>query len=474
MVFSSITFILYFLPVFMVLYYLTPSKYRNFTLLAGSIFFYSWGAPRFIFVIIGTSLVDYFVINRMYRVGNKSSKKRLLALSVGINIGLLFYFKYANFFVENINVVLGNLSIGSLHMAKIILPIGISFYTFESITYSVDIYKGIHKPLKRFVDYQLYILLFPKLIAGPIVRYQEIAGQITNRVGQETLNNILLGLYRFSIGLGKKTLIANEMGLRADRIFGGEMIDLSTPDAWIGALAYTFQIYFDFSGYSDMAIGLCRMMGFHIPENFESPYTSKSITEFWQRWHISLGKWMKNYLYIPMGGNQNGSKWLTYRNLWLVFFFSGLWHGASWTFVIWGLYHGIFIVIERMLKNKLPFRAPAFVRIAYTFFLVSIGWVFFRIENISKAKMYLSTMFSFNDMPMSDYENSFWFYSIMAVLFSLIVLLPKGSQLKDFIYGTHTESKHHLILAGFSFVLLVLSILSITSSGFNPFIYFRF
>ena len=458
----------------MVLYYLTPSKYRNITLLAGSVFFYSWGAPRFIFVIIGTSLVDYFVINRMHSVSQKNAKKWLLALSVGINLGLLFYFKYANFFVENLNVILGTFSADGVRMAKVLLPIGISFYTFESITYSVDIYRGIHKPLKRFVDYQLYILLFPKLIAGPIVRYQEIAGQITNRVSQETLNNVLLGLYRFSIGLGKKTLIANQMGLRADRILGGDLIDLSTPDAWIGALAYTFQIYFDFSGYSDMAIGLCKMLGFNIPENFESPYTSKSITEFWRRWHISLGRWMKNYLYIPLGGNKKSSEWLTYRNLWVVFFVSGLWHGASWTFVIWGLYHGLFIVIERILKGRLPFEFPPTIRMFFTFFIVTIGWVFFRIENIKLAKIYLNSLFSFNNLPASTFETSFWFYFFLAILFSVLVVLPGGKRVKAFIYGNHTGNKQHLVMASICTFLLVLSVLSISSSGFNPFIYFRF
>jgi alginate O-acetyltransferase complex protein AlgI len=474
MVFSSITFILYFLPAFLVLYYVTPSKYRNITLLLGSIFFYAWGAPKFIFVIIGTTIIDYVVINIMHLEKRGNVQKGLLALSVSINLALLFYFKYANFFVDNLNVFLGTFSENQMRLGTVLLPIGISFYTFESITYSVDIYRGIHKPLKRFTDYLLYILLFPKLIAGPIVRYQEIAGQIKDRVGKETIDNVLIGLYRFSIGLGKKALIANELGLRADRLMGADALNLSSPDAWVGALAYTFQIYFDFSGYSDMAIGICKMVGFDIPENFESPYTSKSITEFWRRWHISLGAWMKNYLYIPLGGNKNPNKWLNYRNLWVVFFISGLWHGASWTFVIWGLYHGFFIVLERSLKSSFFIKIPSIIKLLYTFFIVTLGWVFFRIENIEKAKSYFSYMFDFSNLSLGDYDTSFWVCFGFAVVFSLMVNIPGGRLLKEYIYRSEHTLKSHLVMTMLCGILLVLSVLSISANGFNPFIYFRF
>jgi alginate O-acetyltransferase complex protein AlgI len=410
----------------------------------------------------------------MFRVEHKHAKKSLLALSIGINLALLFYFKYANFFADNLNIILKTFSENQLRLGKVLLPIGISFYTFESITYSVDIYRGIHKPLKRFTDYLLYILLFPKLIAGPIVRYQEIAGQLRSRVGKETIDNVLTGLYRFSIGLAKKTLIANEMGLIADRLMSGDVLNLSSPDAWIGALAYTFQIYFDFSGYSDMAIGLCKMMGFNIPENFESPYTSKSITEFWRRWHISLGKWMKNYLYIPLGGNKSSSQWLNYRNLWVVFFLSGLWHGASWTFIIWGLYHGFFIILERSFKNSIFSKINPVIKTVVTFIIVTVGWVFFRIENIGKAKEYFSFMFNFTDLTIGDYTASFWFYFSIAVVFSIMVKIPGGQLLKEYIYRTEHSLRSHGLMTVMCSLLLILSIFSISANGFNPFIYFRF
>lgn len=474
MVFSSITFLIYFLPAFLALYYSVPKKFKNIVLLLSSVFFYSWGAPKFIFVILGTTFIDFHLVKWMAASTEKRKKTALLATSVGINLGLLLYFKYSNFFVENLNVVLEFAGIQAIHWTKLILPIGISFYTFESITYTVDVFRGVHKPLQKFWNYQLYIILFPKLIAGPIVRYHDIADQIEDRTNSETLDNFLSGLYRFIIGLSKKVLIANSVGLIADHTIDGNPIHLSMPHAWIGILAYTFQIYFDFAGYSDMAIGICKMVGFKIPENFNSPYTSRSITEFWRRWHISLGKWMKNYLYIPLGGNRTDSKIKLYRNLWLVFIFSGLWHGASWGFILWGLYHGLFIVLERSFLSSFYQKIGRLPATVITFFIVTIGWVFFRIEDAQKVGVYLSRMFDFNHLEIPYLESNFWFFFVCAVVFSFFSFSKIGERMQLRFYNTTTSARGHVLMFALCMTLLFLCISSITSSNFNPFIYFRF
>lgn len=304
MVFSSTLFLFYFFPAFLIFYYLADKKYKNLVILFFSVAFYSWGAPKFIFVVLATTLLDFYLVKWMDRIAKPGMRKLLLTISVCVNIGLLFYFKYHNFFVENINAVFLSAGIKPLPLLNVIMPVGISFYTFETITYVVDVYRRVHKPLSNFVNYQTYILLFPKLIAGPIIRYHDIAGQITNREVNETIDNKLTGFYRFCLGLGKKVLIANVTGAYADQVFNTGINSLSWTDAWLGILAYTFQIYFDFSGYSDMAIGIGKMTGFIFPENFNNPYISQSITEFWRRWHITLGAWMRSYLYIPLGGNR--------------------------------------------------------------------------------------------------------------------------------------------------------------------------
>lgn len=347
MVFSSIIFLLAFFPAFLITYYLADKKFKNLVILVFSIFFYSWGAPKFIFVILGTTFLDFHLVKWMSMTKSQLSRRLMLSLSVSVNLGLLFYFKYSNFFIENVNEILSVFGDKHIQWTKLVLPIGISFYTFETITYVVDVYRRVHKPLHNFWDYQTYIILFPKLIAGPIIRYHDLADQITDRSANETIDNRLTGFYRFIIGLAKKVLIANQMGLQADTIFAMDYSTIDSTTAWVGILAYTFQIYFDFSGYSDMAIGIGKMIGFKFPENFNSPYVSQSITEFWRRWHMTLGAWMRNYLYIPLGGNRVSSKARLYFNLWFVFLASGLWHGASWSFVIWGAYHGLFLVLER-------------------------------------------------------------------------------------------------------------------------------
>ena len=342
MVFSSHIFLLYFLPAFLLLYFLVPAKWRNGVLLLASVVFYAWGAPDFVLVLLASTVANFYIVKAMDKAQSLKAKRLWCAAALTVSLGLLAYFKYANFFVDNIKALLASLGLGVMGWTKVLLPIGISFFTFQSVTYVVDTYRGVNRPMKSLVDYVVYIIMFPQLIAGPIVRYNEIADQISAR-RRLRWDECLQGFYRFVIGLSKKVLIADVIGRSVDMALGGDLTAMDTGSAWITIAAYTMQLYFDFSGYSDMAIGLGRIMGFRFPENFNNPYVSMSVTEFWRRWHITLGTFMRNYLYIPLGGNRSGL-WRTYFNLWVVFLLSGLWHGAGWNFVLWGAYHGVFLV----------------------------------------------------------------------------------------------------------------------------------
>ena len=473
MVFSSITFLLYFLPLFLLVYYLSPKRFKNYIILLFSIVFYAWGAPKFVFILLGTTAASFYLVKWMQQTPLQKNKKLLLALSVFINLGLLAFFKYANFFVDNLNQAFSLLGYNAVAWTKIVLPIGISFYTFQTLTYSVDVYRGVHKPLNKLSDYVLYIIMFPQLIAGPIVRYNSIADQIVTR--NETNADRLLGFYRFSIGLAKKVLIANVMGARADEIMGLDFYTIDSTTAWIGILAYTFQIYFDFSGYSDMAIGIGRMIGFKFPENFDNPYTSKSITEFWRRWHMTLGDWMKNYLYIPLGGNKVKTQRRLYFNLWFVFLVSGLWHGAAWNFIIWGAFHGFFLVIERLFLSKLLKKTGAAISLFYTFFVTIMGWVIFRIEDYQSAFTYYGKLFSFNFSKFDFYQNKeVLIIFVFAILFSFFTLFPYGKKIQNAVF--YSEYSPKALTFGFiiSLLLFGMSVASIATSDFNPFIYFRF
>ena len=474
MVFSSIVFLLFFLPAFLLLYYLADKKYKNIVILIFSILFYGWGAPKFIFVILGVTFLDFYLVKWMSNTQTRLYRRIMLTLSVIVNLGLLFYFKYSNFFIENVNSLLSIAGDKNIHWTKLVLPLGISFYTFETITYVVDVYRKVHKPLTNFWDYQLYIILFPKLIAGPIIRYHDLADQITDRTENETIDHKLIGFYRFTIGLSKKVLIANHMGLQADAIFAMNFTGLDSFTAWIGILAYTFQIYFDFSGYSDMAIGIAQMIGFKFPENFNNPYTSRSITEFWRRWHISLGSWMRNYLYIPLGGNRVKSKGRLYFNLWLVFLASGLWHGASWSFVLWGAYHGMFLVFERMFLLNFYEKIGKWPSTIINFLIVTIGWVFFRVEKIGDAVIFLKRMFAFDFKSHLSFDVEFYTFFILAGFFAFFTMLKKGQQIQDAIFINDYSTQRHIALSLVTVVLFVISISTITTFGFNPFIYFRF
>jgi len=398
----------------------------------------------------------------------------MLVLSLFINLGVLAYFKYANFFIENLNSILSTSDLTTLKWAEVVLPIGISFFTFQSVTYTLDIYWKKHEPLNELKDYLLYILLFPQLIAGPIIRFNTIAGEISDREQNDTVEYKLEGVYLFILGLSKKVLIANQVGEFVDILFSSSE-DLFWVYAWIGVTAYSIQIYFDFSGYSDMAIGLGKIMGFNFPENFKSPYTSKSITEFWRKWHITLGTFMKDYLYIPLGGNRTSSELRNYTNLIIVFLLSGLWHGASWNFIIWGAWHGLFLIMERLFLSKVLEKVWRAIGIAYTYLVVLVGWVFFRTENFQDAMKYFKGMI--NTIPSEtaiEMPYNFIFFLFIGLIFAFLTVFKFGKKIETFFYYHVYSLEQHISLSLLSLVLLILSLSYIFASGFNPFIYFRF
>ncbi len=474
MIFSSSVFLVFFLPALLLCYYLVPRKLKNIVLLVFSIFFYAWGAPNFIFVLLGTTFVDFHLVKWMDASTDKWKRRLLLICSVSINLGLLAYFKYMNFFIGNFNSILEISGIGAVPLLKVVMPIGISFYTFETITYVVDVYRKIHKPLKNFWDYQLYIILFPKLIAGPIVRYHEISDQITDRKQNDTFDNRLTGFLRFCLGLGKKVLIANTVGEFADTIFSTNPEIMNSLTVWLGVLAYTFQIYFDFSGYSDMAIGLGLMLGFKFPENFNNPYISQNITEFWRRWHMTLGNWMRNYLYIPLGGNRV-SKHRLYFNLAFVFIVSGFWHGAAWNFIAWGAYHGIFLIADRLFLEKLLQKSGKYISIIFTFIVVMIGWVLFRVESMEHFATLFVKMLAFDFHPDSFFVQQKVIYTLIIAGFFAFFCFNKFTQkVQNYVYGSSKNSISHFAFSMLAMILMIISLGNILSSDFNPFIYFRF
>lgn len=475
MVFSSTLFLFYFLPCFLLVYTSSPRNYRNYIIVLASLFFYAWGAPKFIFIILASILADYFIVRKMATVEG-DFRKYLLGNSLILNVGLLAYFKYSNFFIENFNWALSKLGFTPMDWTAVILPIGISFFTFQKITYSIDIYRKLNNPLEKISDYILYILLFPHLIAGPIVRYHEIADQIRNRDSEDNANNRLYGFFRFTIGLAKKVLIANILAEQADKIFAMDVNTISSSTAWIGALAYTFQIYFDFSGYSDMAIGLAKMMGFTFPENFNLPYISKSITEFWRRWHITLGQWMRDYLYIPLGGNRVTPNRIL-MNLLIVFLISGLWHGAAWTFILWGAYHGFFLILDKLFLLKFYKKIGVGIGLPITFVLTVFGWVLFRANDLTQAIVFIKRMilFSNNGLASIELHKGFWITFFIAIFFSFIAVIPKAEKMIENFFSPSEDLKEFSYLKYITTaVLLVISASILISTGFNPFIYFRF
>ena len=488
MVFSSTLFLFYFLPVFLGLYWLAPVRLKNPVALAASLLFYAWGGLAFLGLFLASVVVNFLLIRGMAATPVRWQQRIFLVLSILVNVSMLFYFKYANFFLENASAVRGYLGSGPLTWEKVVLPIGISFFTFEKLTYTIDVYRGVNQPLRSFWDFLLYIMLFPKMIAGPIVRFHEIAGQLTDRRAFDTVDEKLAGFFRFTIGLAKKVLIANVLGEQADRIFALDPATLPVAQAWLGALAYTFQIYFDFSGYSDMALGLGRLMGFQFPENFNSPYAARSTTEFWQRWHITLGRWMRDYLYIPLGGNRVKTSRL-YVNLWTVFILSGFWHGAAWTFIAWGAYHGLFLVLDRLVLLRIYRRLGA-LSIVPTFAITVVGWVLFRAATLSGAAAYIGRMLgghpapaanpqavppAIADMDWAQFNEMFWALLALAAVFAFMNALPGLERRNLSLYAARPLPGRRAAAFGLAAaLLLVLSAGSILGSAFNPFIYFRF
>jgi Predicted membrane protein involved in D-alanine export len=465
MVFSSAVFLLKFLPIVFIGNTLIKKKYSNYFLLLASLLFYAWGEPYLVFLMILSILINWGIGLSLIKAKG-TIRKGLLVIGIICNLGMLGYYKYAGFLAKTFNSICGT---ELLPVLKISLPIGISFFTFQALSYIVDVYRGDTEASKNLVNVALYISFFPQLIAGPIVKYRDINKQIEDR----SVNwiDVSDGFKRFIYGLGKKVLIANTLGLCVDTIYSYDISILDCKTAWIGALAYTFQIYYDFSGYSDMAIGLGRMFGFKILENFQYPYLSHSISEFWRRWHISLGTWFREYLYIPLGGNRKGVV-RTYINLIIVFFLTGLWHGADMSFILWGMYHGFFSIIERLGLKKILDKTKL-LSVIYTFFVVNIGWVLFRADNTIKGLRYISHML----MPWIHQELHIfsWDYLDGKTIFVFVCAVLGMGLLKKFIpqkiKGLWKES---VVEAIYCICILILCLASVASDTYNPFIYFQF
>jgi len=482
MVFSSPIFLLLFLPVVLAFCAVGGLKWRNSVLLLFSVIFYAWGEVVFVFLMLGSALLNHFLGQWVDRETAPSRRKWAVGVAVALNIGTLAFFKYANFAVGNLNALLALLHVAPVKMDPVRLPIGISFFTFHALSYVIDIYRRKWPAAKNPCDVALYIFFFPQLIAGPILRWNAIAPQIARRV--VSLESFAGGVQRFSEGLAKKVIVANAVATPADQIFALPAQQLTPLLAWFGTLCYTVQIYFDFSGYSDMAVGLGKMFGFQFLENFNFPYVSQSIKEFWRRWHISLSTWFRDYLYIPMGGNQC-PVWRNHVNLVIVFFLCGLWHGANWTFVIWGLYHGVFLVLERTRFGRWVDALWRPLRHGYTILVVVVGWVLFRAETISQATNFLGKMAGFGaataGQPISRYLNQQVAWGlVMGMVFSM----PLWPLLKDraqrFAAALPAGRRSAAVGAGavVEAVLLVALILVsaawLAGGTYNPFIYYRF
>ena len=463
MVFSSITFLYFFLPAVLLIYYISPKKIKNIVLLLSGLFFYAWGEPVYVVIMIFSSFIDYaagLIIDKY----DDNQKKRTAALLVSliINLGLLGVFKYSGFFA----------GIFGIEIKQLPLPIGISFYTFQSMSYTIDMYMRKIKVQRSFLNFATYVSLFPQIVAGPIVRYEDVQNEIDSRK-----TNIFLlgeGAGIFVRGLSKKVLLANNIGLLWTEIKGMEYSELSAATAWIGILAFTFQIYYDFSGYSDMAVGLGKMLGFNVPENFDHPYISRSVSEFWRRWHITLGSWFKSYVYIPLGGNRCG-KLKTLRNTLIVWGLTGFWHGASWNFIIWGLYFGGFIILEKIWLGKKLERLPSLLSIFYTFFIVVIGWVLFDTANLSSAGEFYKAMFGGN----GKLFDSIAFYEIKnyALIF-LLCIIGSGNFMKNLYDKLKRSFSMSKVLSNVmplvQTAMMLICTAFLVDASYNPFLYFRF
>ncbi len=476
MVFSSLLFLFRFLPVVMILYFIAARFCKNkavpnAVLFVSSLIFYAWGEPVYVVLMLFSTVVDYthgMLVHRYKTKGNMKAARLAVASSMIINLSLLGFFKYSDFLISTINGIFG----AEIPLLNLPLPIGISFYTFQTMSYTVDIYRGDANVQRNIVSFGAYVALFPQLIAGPIVQFKTIAEQLDTR--RENFDDFAVGVSRFMTGLGKKVLLANSAGLIWDSVLALDTGTLPVLTAWIGIFAYTFQIYFDFSGYSDMAIGLGRMFGFHFLENFNYPYMSKSITEFWRRWHISLGSWFRDYVYIPLGGNRNGfAKQI--RNISIVWLLTGLWHGANWNFILWGVYFGILLIIEKLFLLKLLKKAPAVISHVYTLFFVIISWAIFAIEDMGKLGGFIGAMFGAGGTLYDN--NSLYLLLTNGLLFVILAVastdIPK--RISEKLMNRLGERPSAAILKNAVFAaILLISTAYLVDASYNPFLYFRF
>ena len=463
MVFSSLTFLFVFLPVLMAIYFAVPSKYikaRNIVLLVFNLIFYAYGEPKNCLVMIVSIFMNYLfgVLVDKHRENEKQAKFWVF-VAVLFNIGILIYFKYLEFIVENISSLFN----AEITVQTILKPIGISFFTFQGLSYVIDVYRGITNCQKSLFSVALYISLFPQLVAGPIVRYETIADEIDNR--ESNAADMAEGIRRFMVGFAKKLILANAIGQVADAFFNSPISSLSVVGAWMGPIAYAFQIYFDFSAYSDMAIGLGKIFGFHFCENFNYPYISQSITEFWRRWHISLSTWFRDYVYIPLGGNRC-SKLRHLFNIFVVWLLTGIWHGAKWKFIFWGIYFGVILILEKTIILKYLKKAWRPIRHIYALILIVIGWAIFRAHDMGYFFGMLKTMFFVNGNPILNDKT---IYNLLEFKYAIIICAIASLPLKDYILVKNEKTKYVL-----SFAVFIVAIVCMLSNSFNPFIYFRF
>lgn len=475
MVFSSTIFIFGFLPLLVLVYFVARDEARNYVLLLFSLIFYAWGGPKFLLVMVAVVLIDYVMaigIEYFKRKSYMAVSRACLLFSIISNIGVLIFYKYTKFFLENIKLLLNC----EIVIPNIILPIGISFFTFQALSYVIDVYKKDADVQKNFFYLLLYVSLFPQLVAGPIVRYKTVDKEIAKR--SVTQQDIVDGIERFILGFAKKVILANKLGELADSIYNSGD-NLFTLTAWLAAAAYMLQIYFDFSAYSDMAIGLGRIFGFHFMENFNFPYISKSVTEFWRRWHISLSTWFRDYIYIPLGGNRCGKgRW--FFNLFVVWLLTGIWHGASWNFILWGLYYFIFLIFEKVFLGRFLNKLPSCFQHLYTLFIIFIGWILFRIESLQGIMQMFRTMFSFKIDEVSLnlvslYLCKYGIYLVAAIIFSVPIHPYFKTKISAYLSNYRTMKISVIcIYYGMLLVLFYVTVLYLINSTYNPFIYFRF
>lgn len=472
MLFSSTIFLFAFLPLVLITYYIVPRKLRCLVLFVFSLVFYAWGEPVYIVLMIASTIVAYItgIFADKSRKEGQSKAVPLISLlgAVVWNIGLLLFFKYTDFFIGAANGIFGT----DIKLLGLALPIGISFYSFQTLSYVIDVYRGEVASQKNFLYLATYVALFPQLIAGPIVRYKDIADQLSNR--RETIDNFSDGVRRFCIGLGKKVILANNIGALFDTISGSAQSEMSVAASWLGIIAYTFQIYFDFSGYSDMAIGLGKMFGFDFLENFNYPYISDSITEFWRRWHMSLSSWFRDYVYIPLGGNRKG-KLRQCINIMIVWFLTGFWHGANWNFMLWGVYFGVILLCEKLFMLKLIDKAPRFVRHIYALLLIVIGWGIFAYEDTSALVQNFRNMFGLNGLPLINHQTVFWLaQNAVLIVVLCIASTPVFRKAMGQLQLNVPKFYSCVCVPVACAAVLAVSVAYLAGNSFNPFLYFRF